>query len=311
MQMSLAQFLKQQGVVKTLGIKPFVPTATQEKQFLRITRRLIKEWTVSLNAHVLPAYKIALAETQLGRIGLAFGTGSIERLEQALNEGAARTATYASSISPQMESLTTAFAKYHMDSFVRSVRQSAGVSIEGMMTLTETQATTKAATRRFVSLIKGLDDEMRKKVESAVIDSFNSRTPINELRKRLVKDLGFAEGRAKIIAQDQVGKYTVELDRIRHEQFGIKKYVWITMGDDRVRDTHAENDGKLFSWNTPPPITGHPGNDINCRCRPLAYIEPPGTKGAGIGTTPDDPRKLQRKRSTRATGKDSENDIPT
>ena len=32
-----------------------------------------------------------------------------------------------------------------------------------------------------------------------------------------------------------------------------------------VRPSHAENDGKIFSWDTPP-ATGHPGEDHNCRC---------------------------------------------
>lgn len=43
------------------------------------------------------------------------------------------------------------------------------------------------------------------------------------------------------------------------------KYIWHTQGDGKVRDSHAENDGKTFSWDSPPD-TGHPGEDYNCRC---------------------------------------------
>ena len=52
---------------------------------------------------------------------------------------------------------------------------------------------------------------------------------------------------------------------------GISEYRWGTAGDERVRETHEANDGKVFRWDTPPAETGHPGNDVQCRCtaRPI------------------------------------------
>ena len=42
-------------------------------------------------------------------------------------------------------------------------------------------------------------------------------------------------------------------------------YVWRTRNDSEVRSSHAANNGRIFSWNNPPP-TGHPGKEFNCRC---------------------------------------------
>jgi hypothetical protein len=42
-------------------------------------------------------------------------------------------------------------------------------------------------------------------------------------------------------------------------------YIWRTAGDKNVRPEHAENDGRIFSWNKPP-RTGHPGAEYGCRC---------------------------------------------
>lgn len=42
-------------------------------------------------------------------------------------------------------------------------------------------------------------------------------------------------------------------------------YDWRTRRDGRVRPSHAENDGKLFAWDNPPP-TGHPRDAPGCRC---------------------------------------------
>lgn len=43
------------------------------------------------------------------------------------------------------------------------------------------------------------------------------------------------------------------------------EYIWRTEGDGKVRPSHAERDGKKFSWDNPPE-GGHPGDAPNCRC---------------------------------------------
>ena len=48
-------------------------------------------------------------------------------------------------------------------------------------------------------------------------------------------------------------------------------YVWRTRGDERVRLSHAQNDGRLFAWDEPP-ATGHPGEDFGCRCTAEPYV---------------------------------------
>ncbi len=70
------------------------------------------------------------------------------------------------------------------------------------------------------------------------------------------------------------------LDEKRQRASGIEKYVWHTMDDDRVRPSHAANDGLTFRWDLKP-ATGHPGEDFGCRC----WAEPV----AEGGKLPDDP----------------------
>ena len=42
-------------------------------------------------------------------------------------------------------------------------------------------------------------------------------------------------------------------------------YTWRTVQDSKVRSSHADREGKVFSW-TDPPDGGHPGEAYNCRC---------------------------------------------
>ena len=48
-------------------------------------------------------------------------------------------------------------------------------------------------------------------------------------------------------------------------------YIWRTRGDGKVRTSHAVNNGRILSWDNPPPA-GHPGEDYNCRCTAEPYV---------------------------------------
>lgn len=75
--------------------------------------------------------------------------------------------------------------------------------------------------------------------------------------------------RSKLIARDQVSKLNGQLTKNRQEGLGIEKYTWRTSLDERVRKSHADREGEVYSWNNPPD-DGHPGEPIQCRC----YSEP-------------------------------------
>ena len=100
------------------------------------------------------------------------------------------------------------------------------------------------------ALVEGTNlDDTRK----AIFDIMSERTDVSD-------------SRAKLIARDQVSKLNGQLTRERQTDLGVDGYIWRTVGDERVRDTHDENDGNFFSWDNPPAETGHPGEDYQCRC---------------------------------------------
>lgn len=71
--------------------------------------------------------------------------------------------------------------------------------------------------------------------------------------------------RAVLIASDQVGKLNGRLMRYEQQRAGITHYRWETMQDSRVRPSHRERQGEIFSWDEPP-SDGHPGEAVRCRC---------------------------------------------
>ena len=80
------------------------------------------------------------------------------------------------------------------------------------------------------------------------------------------KNYGSAGYSLRRITRDQTQKLIAQLNQQRQADVGVTHYVWRTSEDERVRPSHRRNNGREFAGRSPPPATGHPGNDIQCRC---------------------------------------------
>ena len=76
-----------------------------------------------------------------------------------------------------------------------------------------------------------------------------------------------ALNRAKLIARDQTLTLSGQLTKTRHRANGVRKFIWNTVGDGRVRDLHVPRNGKEYTWKDGAPGgEPFPGSGINCRC---------------------------------------------
>lgn len=127
----------------------------------------------------------------------------------------------------------------------------------------------KTFTAQNVTLIKSLEEDVLKDIEGTVQRGLQTGRRHEQIAKDLFTvDKGVfkkARTRAKLIARDQVSKLNGNLTRLRQTSLGVEEYIWHDSDDTRVRTTHQANDGKRFRWDTPP-ATGHPGEEVNCRC---------------------------------------------
>jgi SPP1 gp7 family putative phage head morphogenesis protein len=112
-------------------------------------------------------------------------------------------------------------------------------------------------------LIRDVSDDAAERVRAATLEAFETGEGAAALRKKLREEMGYPARRAKLIARDQLGKLTGNLDRLRHTEAGLNSYEWVTAGDERVRPKHEERDGEVFKWSKPPE-DGHPGEPIQC-----------------------------------------------
>ena len=116
-----------------------------------------------------------------------------------------------------------------------------------------------------------LSKELEKLLQT---DAFNQRA-VKSMLQTSYKSTGFNVYR---LARDQTSKAVGKLTEMRQLQVGITEYVWSTSHDERVRQSHKSNDATTFKWDYAP-ATGHPGEDIMCRCIAMGVI-PMGMKGS-------------------------------
>ena len=129
-----------------------------------------------------------------------------------------------------------------------------------------------------IQLIKSIRTQYLDKVQNSVMQAMVQGTLNKDLAEQLKKLGKDVENRAMLIARDQSSKLNAALTRARHEEVGIKKYMWSTSGDERVRASHAEKDGQIFEYTNPP--TGHPGHDVNCRCVQIPVLDDVVSQGS-------------------------------
>lgn len=106
-----------------------------------------------------------------------------------------------------------------------------------------------AKTLRAMTLGQGLD---------AITEGFDE---IVETRK----------GHARFIAQNQINNFNSIMNKTRVQELGVTKGRWITEGDDKVRHSHADRDGKVFDlakgcYSSIDGLWLLPQVDYNCRC---------------------------------------------
>jgi len=154
-------------------------------------------------------------------------------------------------------------AKFHRSQMIAVFRDYIGIDVIGLEPWLEKEVGKFVAEN--VALIKSIPSTEFAKIETMVARDVADGVRWEETAKDVRSRFSVSESRANLIARDQAGKFFGDLNKIRQEQLGVGRYTWRTMHDNRVRDEHEERDGKVYSWDKPPP-DGHPGEAIQCRC---------------------------------------------
>ena len=157
--------------------------------------------------------------------------------------------------------------------FYKAMENAIGIDLNNVVQNEGLEDIMFATTKENVSLIKTIPEEYFNKIEGVVFRGTVQGRDATSMIKQ-IRDIGnVTETRARLIARDQTSKLNSALNQQRSQNLGVEEYIWRTAGDERVRNSHKSKNGKTFRWDDPPKDTGHPGQDIQCRCVAQAIIK--------------------------------------
>jgi len=140
----------------------------------------------------------------------------------------------------------------------------------------------KAILAKRMRKIKGINEtgreEVKSKLKQALLDAMQEGVPESE-RAQIVRDaikdsMEVNKNRARTIARTEVHGAYSESQWETGKYAGMKKIMWVSSRDDRVRDSHMALDGKTVKCGDrfengllyPMDDSGAPEEVINCRC---------------------------------------------
>ena len=261
---ALGQKIRSNAVARPLGRNLIIPL---ERQYFRDILHVLEPMFKATREIIIPAIpsiiREFMAETRIDAYG--------ETISKTIGEA---TVGIGRELKDQQIEATAAKNGIKVNNFNKTMTDKRteallGITIPRSEPYVESQIA--SFTARNVDLIKDIPRQHISKLTAIIREGTERGDSTTSIIKDIQKLTGQTRRRAKLIARDQVSKFNGKLTQLRQTESGIDEYIWSTSKDEKVRNSHARLNGKIFSWNDPPPV-GHPGEDVQCRCIPIAYI---------------------------------------
>lgn len=121
-----------------------------------------------------------------------------------------------------------------------------------------------------VNLIQSIPKEAGERAQKLAMEAALNGKRSSEVAKELMRTTDVTESRAVLIARTETARSNAAISRARAQSVDSTQYIWHTADDGDVRESHAEMEGTIQSWDDPPTLsddmTGNPGEFPNCRC---------------------------------------------
>ena len=220
------------------------PSVTHERVYLELVRRLVLDPTFAALQGLVQAQSTQGALT-LVNIPAFNPTTELERGVQAQ---------------------LIAGSDYQRRRMIHNFFRTVGIDIRQRLTSPEVDAYLRRKVAENVNLIRTIPPRSHQGLSERIVSTFQDRPFDQRELGRVISREYRAQGyNLRRIVRDQTSKIYGQLAEIRGRQVGADSYRWRTAEDSRVRPSHAVNNNRVFAW-ADPPVTGHPGAEIQCRC---------------------------------------------
>ena len=270
--------------IKTVKAAPIKSNKVLERQYQKQLNKLGKSLIVAVRKEVLTYLKAH--QSSYVSDGLGDQLGLIFKQLNAIFTGTAVAGFAEGTASQMVEKVGTTNKK----KFDRVVERATGVDLGAIVTAEGLEDFIELSVNKNVSLIKSLPEEYLKQVETIVNNGVVSGARYTTIEKEIISKTGASAGlanRIKLIARNEVSTINAQINKRRSEALGIKKGIWRTSEDERVRGnpsgkypnakpSHFKLNGEEFDLSKGMKVNGEfifPGIPINCRCSYSPIIE--------------------------------------
>jgi len=160
----------------------------------------------------------------------------------------------------------------HTGKWKDAVKKGMGIDLGAVIEYSDSKRILSLTAKQNAALIKDIAESTVNKISALTSRHQLEGGNIKAFRADLEKIFNFSKNRAKLVAQDQMAKLNATLTRNRHEQAGIRRYRWRSVGGIRVRPLNREHNGNIYRYDKGA-SDGNPGQPIRCRCVASPILE--------------------------------------
>lgn len=121
-----------------------------------------------------------------------------------------------------------------------------------------------------VHYIKQIPLDAADRIQKITTEAMFKGTRAESVMHDIMQTADVTESRALLIARTEIANAASVLVEARSRHVGSSQYIWRTVGDGTVRDSHKKMDGRVIDWDSPPEVEPgkfyHAGRFPNCRC---------------------------------------------
>lgn len=161
--------------------------------------------------------------------------------------------------------------KRNADELYGKMEETLGIDAKRLLRKEGLTVKNNALIRESINWVERLRDETLKNYTANTIREMSLGKNMDEIINKYVDLSAKSRDRAKFTARQQIGTYNSLLTKMRSQKVGIKKAIWRTSKDERVRRCHEVRNGQEFDLNEGLYSSCDrqallPGEDWQCRC---------------------------------------------
>ena len=247
-----------------------------DREFSELLETMINKMGQKFRKQVLEALHVStidkFADAQVGNYAVVFNKLAKQVTRKLLRQFSN------DAIQEYSEKILNRANKYNRDETYKAMEKALGINLKQLVAQEALTPQINALIMETAEWVKRLRDETIQNFTANSLRAMSLGNDLTGVMKQFDLSLSKQKDAAKFIARNQLANFNGLLTKIRFQKVGVKKGMWRTSEDEKVRPCHRKRNNVIFPLNKGcySSCDGkylYPGTDYNCRCIMLAMLD--------------------------------------